>query len=108
MASAPTWTDVLAGQEATLKLLDRAFEKFSIKAIDPAGQRFDPESARGRADAAVGRRGAEHGAAGGAAWATSSTGGCCGRHGRAMPVAKAGADWLIRGKQLKSKAMVPI
>ncbi len=33
---------LLAGQEATLKLLDRAFEKFSIKPIDPAGERFDP------------------------------------------------------------------
>jgi len=31
-----------AGQEATLKLLDRAFEKFSIKPLVPAGQRFDP------------------------------------------------------------------
>jgi molecular chaperone GrpE len=33
---------LLAGQQATLKLLDRAFEKFSITPIDPAGQRFDP------------------------------------------------------------------
>jgi molecular chaperone GrpE len=33
---------LLAGQEATLKLLERAFEKFSIKPIDPSGQRFDP------------------------------------------------------------------
>jgi molecular chaperone GrpE len=33
---------LLAGQEATLKLLDRTFEKFSIKQLDPAGQRFDP------------------------------------------------------------------
>jgi molecular chaperone GrpE len=33
---------LLAGQEATLKLLERAFEKFSIKQIDPSGQRFDP------------------------------------------------------------------
>jgi len=33
---------VLAGQEATLKLLERAFEKFSIRQIDPSGQRFDP------------------------------------------------------------------
>ncbi|HEY6453177.1 MAG TPA: nucleotide exchange factor GrpE [Steroidobacteraceae bacterium] len=32
----------LAGQEATLKLLERAFEKFSIRQIDPTGQRFDP------------------------------------------------------------------
>ncbi len=33
---------LLAGQEATLKLLDRAFGKFSIRQIDPSGQRFDP------------------------------------------------------------------
>jgi molecular chaperone GrpE len=33
---------LLAGQEATLKLLDRTFDKFSIKQLDPAGQRFDP------------------------------------------------------------------
>jgi molecular chaperone GrpE len=33
---------LLVGQQATLKLLDRAFEKFSISPIEPAGQRFDP------------------------------------------------------------------
>jgi molecular chaperone GrpE len=33
---------MLAGQEATLKLLERAFEKLSIQQIDAAGQRFDP------------------------------------------------------------------
>jgi molecular chaperone GrpE len=33
---------LLTGQEATLKLLERAFERFSIKQIDPSGQRFDP------------------------------------------------------------------
>ena len=33
---------LLAGQEATLKLLERAFEKFDIKQIDPVGERFDP------------------------------------------------------------------
>src|ERR1700691_4387846 len=33
---------VLEGQAATLKLLERAFEKFSIKPIDPIGQPFDP------------------------------------------------------------------
>jgi molecular chaperone GrpE len=33
---------LLSGQEATLKLLDRAFAKFSIRQIDPIGQRFDP------------------------------------------------------------------
>ena len=58
---------LLAGQEATLKLLDRSFEKFSIKQLDPAGAAFRPESARGGADAGVGCSGAEHGAAGSAA-----------------------------------------
>jgi molecular chaperone GrpE len=33
---------LLAGQEATLKLLDNAFAKFSIRLIDPQGERFDP------------------------------------------------------------------
>jgi molecular chaperone GrpE len=33
---------LLAGQEATLKLLDRTFDKFSIKTLDPAGAKFDP------------------------------------------------------------------
>jgi molecular chaperone GrpE len=32
-----------AGQEATLKLLTRAFEKFAVNVIDPAGAPFDPE-----------------------------------------------------------------
>jgi molecular chaperone GrpE len=32
----------LAGQEATLQLLERAFEKLSIRQIDATGQRFDP------------------------------------------------------------------
>jgi molecular chaperone GrpE len=32
-----------AGQEATLKLLARAFEKFSLQVIDPLGAPFDPE-----------------------------------------------------------------
>jgi molecular chaperone GrpE len=31
-----------AGQEATLKLLTRAFEKLNIKVIDPRGEPFDP------------------------------------------------------------------
>lgn len=31
------------GQASTLKLLQRAFEKFSIRQIDPLGERFDPE-----------------------------------------------------------------
>ena len=34
---------LLAGQQATLKLLDRAFDKFSIKPVDPAGAKFNPE-----------------------------------------------------------------
>jgi molecular chaperone GrpE len=33
---------LLAGQEATLKVLQRAFDKFSIRQIDPVGERFDP------------------------------------------------------------------
>ncbi len=33
---------VLAGQEATLRLLERAFERFSIRRIDPACAPFDP------------------------------------------------------------------
>jgi molecular chaperone GrpE len=33
---------LLAGQEATLKLLDRAFAKFAIRQLDPMGERFDP------------------------------------------------------------------
>jgi len=32
-----------AGQEATLKLLARAFEKFAVQVIDPVGVPFDPE-----------------------------------------------------------------
>lgn len=32
-----------AGQEATLKLLAKAFERFAIQTIDPAGEPFDPE-----------------------------------------------------------------
>jgi molecular chaperone GrpE len=33
---------LIAGQQATLKLLERAFEKFAITRIDPSGERFDP------------------------------------------------------------------
>jgi molecular chaperone GrpE len=33
---------LLAGQEATLKVLQRVFDKFSIRQIDPVGERFDP------------------------------------------------------------------
>jgi molecular chaperone GrpE len=32
-----------AGQEATLKLLVRAFEKFAIQPLDPVGEPFDPQ-----------------------------------------------------------------
>lgn len=32
-----------AGQDATLKLLARAFEKFAINGIEPAGEPFDPQ-----------------------------------------------------------------
>jgi molecular chaperone GrpE len=34
---------VLEGAQATLRQLQRAFEKAGIKVIDPAGQPFDPE-----------------------------------------------------------------
>jgi len=33
---------LLEGKEATLKLLQRAFDKFDIRQIDPVGQPFDP------------------------------------------------------------------
>src|SRR5580698_4156146 len=33
---------LVAGQEATLKLLVKAFEKLNIRAINPAGEPFDP------------------------------------------------------------------
>lgn len=33
---------LLAGQEATLRLIERAFEKHSIKRLDPTGAPFDP------------------------------------------------------------------
>jgi len=33
---------LLEGKEATLKLLQRAFDKFDIRQIDPIGQPFDP------------------------------------------------------------------
>jgi len=32
-----------AGQEATLKLLAKALEKFQVQALDPVGEPFDPE-----------------------------------------------------------------
>jgi molecular chaperone GrpE len=34
---------LVAGQDATLKLLVRAFERFSITALQPRGERFDPQ-----------------------------------------------------------------
>lgn len=34
---------LVAGQEATLKLLAKAFEKFAIQPLDPVGEPFDPE-----------------------------------------------------------------
>ena len=34
---------LVAGQEATLKLLAKAFEKFAILPMDPLGEPFDPE-----------------------------------------------------------------
>lgn len=44
-ASAPgaDVASLIAGQEATIKLLSRAFEKFSIKGIEPVGEPFDPQ-----------------------------------------------------------------
>src|SRR6478736_1692314 len=39
-ADAPS---LAAGQEATLKLLLRALEKFSVQPIEPQGERFDPQ-----------------------------------------------------------------
>jgi molecular chaperone GrpE len=34
---------LIAGQEATLKLLARAFERFSIVGVEPNGEPFDPQ-----------------------------------------------------------------
>jgi molecular chaperone GrpE len=34
---------LVSGQDATLKLLVRAFERFSIRPLDPVGEPFDPE-----------------------------------------------------------------
>jgi molecular chaperone GrpE len=34
---------LIGGQEATLKLLAKAFEKFAILPLDPVGEPFDPE-----------------------------------------------------------------
>jgi molecular chaperone GrpE len=40
-ASATT-ESLLAGKQATLRLLRTAFERFGVEVIDPAGERFDP------------------------------------------------------------------
>jgi molecular chaperone GrpE len=42
-ASTADAATLAAGQEATLKLLVRAFEKFSILGIEPTGEPFDPQ-----------------------------------------------------------------
>lgn len=34
---------LVAGQEATLKLLAKAFDRFAIQAVDPRGEPFDPQ-----------------------------------------------------------------
>ncbi len=34
---------LLAGKEATLRLLQAAFEKFNVEVVDPTGYRFDPQ-----------------------------------------------------------------
>jgi molecular chaperone GrpE len=34
---------LLAGKEATLRLLQAAFDKFNIEVVDPTGYRFDPQ-----------------------------------------------------------------
>jgi molecular chaperone GrpE len=36
-------SSLIAGQEATLKLLARAFERFSIVGVEPDGEPFDPQ-----------------------------------------------------------------
>jgi molecular chaperone GrpE len=41
-AAASDVPTLLAGQEATLKLIDKAFAKFAIRQLDPVGERFDP------------------------------------------------------------------
>lgn len=42
-AGAADVASLVAGQEATLKLLVRCFEKFSIQGIEPVGEPFDPQ-----------------------------------------------------------------
>jgi len=41
-ASRADAASLAAGQEATLKLLDKAFEKLEIQELDPQGEPFDP------------------------------------------------------------------
>jgi molecular chaperone GrpE len=41
-AATSTAQSLAAGQQATLQLLAKAFEKFSIQRLDPLGERFDP------------------------------------------------------------------
>jgi len=36
-------TSIIEGTELTLKAFHKAFEKFGIEAVDPLGERFDPE-----------------------------------------------------------------
>jgi len=42
-AGAATVENLVAGKEATLRQIRAAFDKFSIEAIDPVGQPFDPQ-----------------------------------------------------------------
>lgn len=42
-AGAASVENLVAGKEATLRQIRAAFDKFSIEAIDPAGQPFDPQ-----------------------------------------------------------------
>jgi molecular chaperone GrpE len=42
-AATASASSLAAGQEATLKLLVRAFEKFSVQPIEPVGEPFDPQ-----------------------------------------------------------------
>jgi molecular chaperone GrpE len=42
-ASTADAASLVAGQEATLKLLARTFEKFAILGIEPVGEPFDPQ-----------------------------------------------------------------
>ena len=42
-AAAPEGAGFVEGMQATLRLLDRAFDKAGIAVVDPAGQPFDPD-----------------------------------------------------------------